>query len=250
MDACAPVRALLRRAASTSEALPLVLHYHGTPITPRSVLTQLMGRNFCVSYASRNDVAFCHEVGQSVMLDNGAFSFWRSGKPVDWDGYYEWAERWLDHHTTWAVIPDVIEDEGEDNDRLIAKWPFGERGAPVWHMHEPIGRLLELCGLWPRVCIGSSAQYAVVGSDPWHRRMEQAFNALCPTTSSPPNWIHMLRGMALVDGPYPFASVDSTDIARNHNRPHNDVARMAMRWDAKQCPAVWTPREQLALEAA
>jgi hypothetical protein len=49
----------------------------------------------------------------------------------------------------------------------------------------------------------------------------------------------MLRGMAMVDAGYPFASVDSTDVGRNHNRPQNTAGKMAARWDALQAPAVW-----------
>jgi hypothetical protein len=215
----------------------MTMHYHGTPITPRAKLLELPGRNFCVSYADPRDVAVCHEIGQSVMLDNGAFSFWKTGKAVDWNGYIEWAEPWLEHHTTWAVIPDVIDGTAEGNDRLIELWPdrIFYKGAPVWHMHESIDRLLWLCDGWPRVCIGSSGQYAALGTPRWHRRMEEAFNALCPT-GPPPVWLHMLRGMAMTRLDYPFASVDSTDLARNHNR---GVAITKM---ADQCPARWTPR--------
>jgi hypothetical protein len=220
----------------------MTLHYHGTPITPRAKLLELPGRNFCVSYADPRDVEVCHEIGQSVMLDNGAFSFWKTGKATDWNGFYEWCEPWLDHHTTWAVIPDVIDGTAEDNDRLIELWPgrIFYKGAPVWHMHESIDRLLSLCDGWPRVCIGSSGQYAALGTSRWHRRMEEAFNALCPT-GPPPVWLHMLRGMAMTRLDYPFASVDSTDLARNHNRGVA-ITKMADQWDGRQCPARWTPR--------
>ena len=64
-----------------------VIHYHGTPITPRPVLHELAGRNFCVSYAAAGQVKTCHEIGQSVMLDNGAFTFWNQGGIPDWPGY-------------------------------------------------------------------------------------------------------------------------------------------------------------------
>lgn len=105
-----------------------MLHYHGTPITPRSALLALAGRCFCVSFAEPRDVAVCHEIGQSVMLDNGAFSAWRSGKPiVEWSGYYEWCARWLEHWTTWAVIPDVIDGDEDANP-----------GSDRWH-----GRMAE-----------------------------------------------------------------------------------------------------------
>jgi hypothetical protein len=63
------------------------MHYHGTPITPRSALQSLAGRNFCVSFAAPADIAECHRIGQSVMLDNGAFSVWRRGLTVDWEAW-------------------------------------------------------------------------------------------------------------------------------------------------------------------
>lgn len=223
----------------------MTLHYHGTPITPRSELLTLAGRCFCVSYAAPNDVTVCHEIGQSVMLDNGAFSFWRQGTATDWPGYYDWCERWLDHPTTWAVIPDVIDGDVEDNDALLVDWfvrrlPH-DKGAPVWHMHESIDRLRRLCAGYQRVCIGSSGEYAVVNDSRWRRRMDEAMNAVCREGRSPA-WLHMLRGMALSGSEYPFGSVDSTDVARNHNRPQNTALKLASRWDAKQCAAVWRER--------
>lgn len=227
------------------------LHFHGTPITPLSVLADLGGRCFCVSYAAPDQVVRCHELGQSIMLDNGAYSFWRGVTtlgPDGWPGYFDWAEPWLDYPTTWAVIPDVIDGGEEDNDRLLVAW-FQRRlpkGAPVWHMHEPLDRLRRLCAGYERVCIGSSGQYVNLGTPQWHRRMEAAMNAVC-LEGTP--WLHMLRGMAFSDGPYPFASVDSTDVARNHNRPQNDALEMALRWDRMQPPPRWTYREQLEIAA-
>ena len=119
-----------------------MIHYHGTPITPRGVLGQLPGRCFCVSFARPEQIRVCHEIGQSIMLDNGAYTCWTAGIPADWPGYYTWCGRWLQYPTTWAVIPDVIDGDEHVNDQLIDQWPFGYRGAPVWHMHEPIHRLL------------------------------------------------------------------------------------------------------------
>ncbi len=223
----------------------MTIHYHGTPVTPNAVLHQLAGRSFCVSYAAPAQVKTCHEIGQSVMLDNGAFSFWKSGKPTDWRGFYTWCETWLEYRTTWAVIPDVIEGDEQANDSLIAEWPHGARGAPVWHVHEPIKRLLRLCETWPRICIGSSGQFATVGDDKWRRRMDQVFWELC-RGGPVPVWLHMLRGMKLSKSKYPFASVDSTDVARNHNRPHNLAGVMAATWDAHNCPARWAPPDPFA----
>lgn len=221
----------------------MTMHYHGTPITPRKVLTELAGRSFCVSFWRPDDVEWCHQYGQSVMLDNGAFSAWmkaiKEGKTpeIDWQAFYAWCDQWLAYRTTWAVIPDVIAGDVDANDTLIAQWPHGQRGAPVWHMHEPIDRLKKLCDEWERVCIGSSAEYRVVGSDMWHNRMTEAMNAICKT-GRVPAWLHMLRGMAAAQWGYPFASVDSTDIARNHNRT-GKPREMAERWDAIQCAPTW-----------
>jgi len=217
-----------------------MLHYHGTPITPVATLYELAGRHFCVSHARPDDVERVHLIGQSVMLDNGAFSKWKRGHATDWVAFYEWTDRWLDYPTTWAVIPDVIDAGSQEQDALIREWPHGERGAPVWHMDEPIERLLRLCDRWPRVCVGSTAEYATVLSDAWCRRMDAAFDALAARHRRIP-CLHMLRGMQLSGRRWPFASVDSTDVAQNHNRPQNTARAMADRWDAMQCPARWAP---------
>lgn len=222
----------------------MTIHYHGSPISPRSVLYTLAGRCFCVSFAAPQDVSVCHQLGQSVMLDNGAFSFWRAGKKTDWDGYYEWCRKWLVYPTTWAVIPDVIDGSVQENDALIEDWPFGDNGAPVWHLHESIDRLLQLTADHHRVCFGSSKQYATIGTRAWHERISKSFNAITKHHRGPMPWLHMLRGMSLSGSHYPFASVDSTDVARNHNRPQNTARTMAERWDALQCPATWEPRSE------
>lgn len=222
------------------------MHYHGADITPRSVLLSLAGRNFCVSYAYPSPAEVCHEIGQSVMLDNGAFSFWRLGKTTDWDGYYAWCERWLEHRTTWAVIPDVIDGNEDGNDALVEAWPFGTRGAPVWHMHESLDRLERLCYRWPLVCFGSSGDYATLATPRWHRRMAEAMAVACDDKGRPRCALHMLRGLAFAGGPYPFASADSSNIARNHAGDNNgrrrvDPRRVADEFDGRQCPTRWTP---------
>lgn len=221
----------------------MTLHYHGMPITPRAALVELAGRNFCTSFWRPDDVEWCHQYGQNNMLDNGAFSAWmeamrRGVTPsIDWKAFYAWCKRWLEYRTSWAVILDVIMGGASANDDRVCQWLHGQRGAPVWHMHEPVERLMRLCDEWERVCIGSSAQYRVVGSDIWHSRMTLAMNAICKTGRAP-TWLHMLRGMNAARWGYLFDSVDSTDIARNHNRKNNPRG-MADNWDAIQCAPSW-----------
>lgn len=216
----------------------MTLHYHGTPITPLTALYEMAGRCFCVSHAEPRDVRRCHDIGQSVMLDNGAFSKWKRQAETNWPAYYEWAEEWLSYPTTWAVVPDEIDAGSEAQNALLAQWPFGDRGVPVWHMDEPIDRLLALCDAWPKVCIGSTSQYARVLSPAWERRMDDAWDAIAKRHRFLP-WLHMLRGMDCCGRRWPFASVDSTDIARNHHCLQNTPHKLADRWDKMQCPGVW-----------
>jgi hypothetical protein len=110
-------------------------------------------------------------------------------------------------------------------------------------MHESIGRLLRLIETWPRVCIGSSDRYAVVMSASWQSRMDEVWNAIWAAFGKAPN-MHMLRGINLAGRRWPFASADSTDIARNHNRPQNSPLAMAVRWEkrAARTATTWTPR--------
>ncbi|MFN9163452.1 MAG: hypothetical protein ACK6DM_12250 [Alphaproteobacteria bacterium] len=175
-----------------------------------------------------------------MLLDNGAFSKFKRGYETNWTAYYEWCDEWLQFPTTWAIIPDVIDAGTQEQDALLREWPHGQRGAPVWHMDEPIHRLLRLTDEWPRVCIGSTAEYWQVMSPVWERRMDEAWTELSARHKRTP-WVHMLRGMQLSGRRWPFASVDSTDIAQNHHLPHKSPRSMADRWDAMQTPAAYKP---------
>lgn len=216
----------------------MTIHYHGTPITPMTALYELAGRCFCVSHARPDQVRLVHQIGQSVLLDNGAFTKFTKGRATDWNLYHEWVEEWLAYPTTWAIIPDEIAAGSQEQDALIREWPHGQRGAPVWHTSEPLDRLYRLCDEWPRVCIGSTDEHWQVLGDAWRKRMDCAFDGLAQRHKWWP-WVHMLRGMQLAGGRWPFASLDSTDIGRNHNRDQNTPRKMADRWDAVQCGAAW-----------
>lgn len=219
----------------------MALHYHGTPITPLAVLKALRGNCFCVRHGRHEQALMAHQIGQSVMLDNGAYSKFTKGAATDWPAYYAWCDRWLDYPTTWAVIPDVIDAGSQEQDALIRERPHGERGAPVWHSDEPIERLVRLSEAWPRVCIGSTGVHWKILTDEWCRRMDEAWNALALAHQRTP-WIHMLRGMQLSRCEWPFASMDSTDVAQNHHLPHKDAETMAQDWNATNPPGRWEER--------
>lgn len=197
-----------------------MIHYHGLPITPETAAAVVLaGGHGFVSYAEPRNLALAAEVCQSFAVDNGAFTAWRQGRPVtDWSGYYAWAaDCRLIPSCDFAVIPDVIDGTEEQNDALLAEWPLPRWfGAPVWHMHESLGRLERLASGWPRVCIGSSGDFAAVGSTSWWRRIEQAMHTVCDSSGRPLVRLHGLRMLnPAVFTRLPFASADSTNIGQN-----------------------------------
>jgi len=224
-----------------------VIHYHGTPLTPRAKLYEMAGKHFCVSFADPRDADVCLKIGQSVLWDNGAFSAYTRRVALVWRDYYEWLEPRL-HHPHFAVAPDVIDGSEEQQDRLLSEWPHPrELSAPVWHMAEPIERLLRLCQVWPKVCFGSSGEYWQVGSEKWERRADEAFNALVKRHTILP-WVHMMRGLSLSDGRWPFASADSVNVARNYKSNGREPEIMAREIDGVQPNGGWVIRpEQISL---
>lgn len=221
----------------------MTIHYHGTPLTPRAELWKMAGKSFCVSYAHPADAEICLRIGQSIMWDNGAFSLYTKGKAPDWSAFYSWLEPRLGH-PHWAVVPDVIDGDIEDNLRLIEGWPHAKPlSAVVWHMGEPIDHLLRLADLgFGRLCFGSSGAFWQVGSETWCRRADEAFNALAARGLT--IWVHMLRGMAVAGKRWPFASVDSVNVARNFKDSDSCPEAMARVIDAVQCPVKWAAQPQ------
>lgn len=224
-----------------------MIHYHGTPLTPRAEMLKMAGKHFCVSYANPADADWCLAHGQSVMWDNGAFSF-RDKGGLDPLAFAEWVEPRLEH-PHWAVVPDVIDGAVEQQRELVSAWPHSRAlSAPVWHMGLSIDWLLELADTWPRICFGSTSKYWQVGSEAWERRADEAWNALERRGLRP--WVHMLRGLSLCGDRWPFASADSVNVALNFkgskSRGQSPVCpeRMARRIDAVQCPIRWTIRAE------
>lgn len=212
----------------------------------------MAGKLLGVSFAYPAPVARAHELAQSVMLDNGAFTAFRRKRPiVDWAPYYAWTDRWLDYSSTWAIIPDEIDAGPDAQDRLVEQWPHGHRGAPVWHTDEPIDRLLELAESWPLICIGSAGAHWKVGGSVWSARLDETFGELERVFSRVPR-LHMLRGMAQCGKRWPFHSVDSSSVAQNHWRRRAPLfarcdkefaaAAYAERFDGVQCPSRWSPQ--------
>lgn len=202
-----------------------MIHYHGLPITPNSAAIEVVGGGHpFISWPRPDQLAMALEYAQSFAVDNGAFSAWRSGNPVaDWAPFYDWvAELHRYPSFDFAVIPDVIDGDEAANDALLAEWPWRltapHVGAPVWHLHESLERLDRLVSQWPRICLGSSGEYAQIGTQAWWTRMAQAMDVICDKSGRPCAKIHGLRMLdPAIFTRFPFASADSTNIAQNVN---------------------------------
>jgi hypothetical protein len=202
-----------------------MIHYHGTRLSGDKATTirALAGKHAMVSYADPHDLDIVAEVCQSFCFDNGAFTAWKQGKPMDIEGYAGWVEKWLKHPGfDWYCIPDVIDGTEADNTAMIAEWrslvdhPMLVHGVPVWHMHESPVHLFRLCHAWPRVAIGSSGEFATVGNAQWWSRISEAMNAICDDEGRPMAKLHGLRMLdPTVFSHIPLASADSTNVARN-----------------------------------
>jgi hypothetical protein len=196
-----------------------VIHYHGTPVSGTRIEAArfLAGRHALVPFTNTADIAVAAEVCQSFVLDNGAFSVWKSGKVLDVPGFYAFVDEWRRHPGfDWALIPDVIDGDEAENDTLLADWPFGLSGVPVWHMHESIERLELLAAVWPVVAIGSSGEFRSPGTASWWARIGEAMARVCDAEGRPPCKFHGLRMLnPAIFSRLPLASADSTNATMN-----------------------------------
>jgi len=202
----------------------MALIYHVTPITPNAVLRSMAGRAFMVRWGRHDQVKIVERIAPWIAYDNGAFGFFLKGIEMafaDWHRFYDWLEPRIYQPGRWAIVPDVIGEGSQIQDALIREWPFGFKGAPVWHTDEPLDRLLRLCDEWPRVCIGSTGEhfdiwmpgrFGVEVTAIWAARMDEVWEALGRRVIVPE--VHMLRGTA-VSHLYPFATADSSSLAQN-----------------------------------
>lgn len=211
-----------------------MIHYHGTPITPSTAAAEILrGRHALVSFAEPRDIVLVAEICQSFCIDNGAFSFWRAGKKqTNWDDYAAFLAKWAFHPSCdFFILPDVIDGDEDANYELIDEfcdqhaWLAGG-GVPVYHLHESLEHFERLCRSFPRVAIGSSGQYAQVGSDLWWKRMDEVLQSVCTAPAwfpNPSTWPRQpsvkLHGLRMLDPrvfeKLPLASADSSNIARN-----------------------------------
>jgi hypothetical protein len=197
-----------------------MIHYHGGPITPMEAAREVWRRGHAmVSFAYPGQLPLAAEVAQSFVLDNGAFTAWKQARAVDWSEYVAWVDSWKQHPGfDWCLIPDSIEGDEEENDHLISWWANRSDAAsvPVWHLHESLERLERLVSESQRVALGSSGEFAVVGTSRWWSRMSEAMEVACDGEGKPLAKLHGLRMLdPAVFSHLPLSSADSTNVAQN-----------------------------------
>lgn len=221
-----------------------MIHYHGGPITPDTcALRAWSARHAFISYSHTDQLELAASITQSFALDNGAFSLWKAKKPVDWPRFYRWVDMWRFHpRFDFAVIPDVIEGTEQENDALLAEWPFPRhQAAAVWHANESIERLVRLAHEWPRVAIGSSGEFDVKNSISFVKHMREALSHIVNPNGQPICKLHGLRMLnPKVFKELPLASADSTNVARNIGVDKN--------WKGTYTPGTKEMRTQVLIE--
>jgi hypothetical protein len=230
--------------------------YHGGPFSDPVIGTEVWRKHHAIiSFARPEQVAMKAEHASSFAIDNGAFSLWRAGQHrPNWDSYYRWVEDWKGHPgCDFAIIPDVIDGTEDENDNLLCAWPFIDIGVPVYHLHEPLERLMRLAASYSRVALGSSGPYRTTRTLVWWDRIAQTMELLCDEEGHPRVKLHGLRMLAPdIPENVPLSSADSATVARNINRdlkwngtfqPRTKVARaitLRDRIEESQYATRWT----------
>lgn len=197
-----------------------MIHYHGTPISGSDPEKFLMGRHALVPHMYQGNLEMVMECCQSFVLDNSAFSYWKSGGQLNVDDYYKWVKS-LEGHPglDWCLIPDVIDGTEEQNKELIHQWihkSLRVKSVPVWHLHESFDYLRWLILKFDTVAFGSSGQWATPGTQGWWARMEQVMEVACHKDGRPRARFHGLRMLdPEIFTKLPFSSADSTNAGVN-----------------------------------
>lgn len=228
-----------------------MIKYHGTPVggTRDGTVRFLAGRDCLVPWKRPDDLWAAKTAARSFIVDNSAFTAWKSGEPItDWQPYYEWVESIYRHPSfQWAIIPDVIDGSEGDNDVLLSEWPEHLPGVPVWHYHESLERLEFLVDSYPRICLGSSGQWPNPGTNGWWERTAEVMAVCCDENGNPRTRLHGLRMLNPdIFSKIPLASADSTNAAQNGTRKAQQVGLVSS-WQG-QVIIAWGIEQETAAE--
>jgi len=205
--------------------------------TVNCALRVLAGHGVLVSYAlveeGRITLAMLRAFGAAgceLVLDNGEFSRWKSGRPTNEDGFYDFLRR-LDAEGIpwrWAVALDVIGDAEGTRERwrrvLANHRDLAPRLVPVFHEgdpwnlldeYEPEARLVAMGRVEGRKSKGATFDWYDAAFNRHPAMRPHALGNASPETLEP----------------YPFASFDASSWERNaaysnsHGWPFNRCSR-------------------------
>ena len=135
----------------------------------------------------------------------------------------------------------MIDGSEEDSDDLLAEWPFFE-GVPVYHLHEPLERLVRLANSYSRIALGSSGPYRSTCTLLWWDRIVQIMQLLCYNSGLLTVKLHGLRMLApAILEHIPLSSADSAMVARNVNRDRKWSGTFAQRTKAARAITLRDP---------
>jgi hypothetical protein len=230
----------------------MVLHFHVTPVggSKEMARTFLRNRYALVSIEYPTEVDIVKEVCKGYIIDNGAYTAWRNKRFIDFKKYINFIEQHRTDRLMWAFIPDVIDGTVEENDNLCKAWPSHLPGVPVYHLHEPIDRLVRLAAQYSIVALGSSGNYATPGVQKWWKRISKCLDCIVDSRGVTVTNLHGLRMLSpSLVSKIPFYSVDSSMVGRNsygESKRRRDTTRLraaellANRIERHQSPAAWT----------
>ena len=226
-----------------------MIHYHGCPISGGDY-SQLAykSRHAMLSFSSRDCAGMIIELCQSFCLDNGAYSAWTAGREFDMTGFAGWVkDLWRHPGFDFYVMPDVIGGDEGDNAKMRSAWyqhcetGMWDYGYPVWHLHESLDVLSTLVNGFRGVAFGSSGEYMQIGTVKWWQRMSEAMSVATDSDGRP---ICKLHGLRMLDptifSHFPFASADSTNVARNAGLDNN--------WNGPYAPRTAKQRALVMME--
>lgn len=146
-----------------------------------------------------------HEYARDWVLDSGAFTAYRTGKPIDNLTYLEVAKGLLNspHPPCEVFSLDVIGDWRASVKNAEQAWKLGVPVIPTWHCGEPPELAVSLARDYPKMAIGNIAFLA--GIKARERIVSQIFARVWPAR------VHgfgiTTEGLLMR---YPFHSVDAS----------------------------------------
>ena len=225
-----------------------MIHYHVLPITPESLLVEMQNRHLLINFLYKDQIETAIELASSIIIDNGAFSVWKSGKKFDLDKFYAWLDNYVNSpRLDFFFIPDKICGTEKENDILVEECPY-KNGVPIWHTNESLERLDRLSNEYDRIAIGSSAEHNLRTTE-WWERMAEAFDTICDE-GKPRTKVHGLRMLAPeIVSTFPFSSCDSSTVTINTNMTTREYPKIqnkrtrivifANRLEESQSPNTW-----------